>query len=287
MDTNETATATEGDSPAPGTRHAARGTLPEDASYDPQYFAPLYAAEDRHFWFRARGGVIAAAAARAVRGRPPGYRVLEVGCGTGVALRTLAAACPQGSVVGMDLFAEGLRFARRRVATPLVRGDAHAPPFRVPFAAVGLFDVLEHLPDDRAVLRDLHAMLAPGGALLLTVPASPALWSYFDEASHHCRRYTRADLAAKLAGAGFAVEYLSPFMAALFPVLWAGRRVAALRERLARRPADAGAMAIDELRVVPGLNGLLAAVLGWERLWVARGWRLPMGSSLLAIARKQ
>src|SRR6059036_3246571 len=92
-------------------------------SYDPAWFARLADIEDRHFWFRARNEVIAALARQITRGLEPGYRVLEVGCGTGNVLRFLEKACPQGTVIGMDLFGEGLAFARRRTKCPLVQGD--------------------------------------------------------------------------------------------------------------------------------------------------------------------
>ena len=264
--------------PAPPTGHE---------SYDPVFFAQLFAVEDRHFWFRSRNRVLATLVRQVTRGLPPGYRVLEVGCGTGNVLRMLDRVCPQGVVIGMDLFAEGLQYARRRTRRPLVRGDVHAAPFAVPFDVLGLFDVLEHLPDDRRVLADLAGLLRPGGRLLLTVPAYPALWSYFDEAAHHCRRYTPGDLDRKLRAAGYAVEYLTPYMAPLFPLVWLGRRVAALRAgRTADRAADAAALTSQEFRVTPGLNELAGAILTPEVRLIAHRRRLPIGTSLLAVARK-
>ncbi|HYN88796.1 MAG TPA: class I SAM-dependent methyltransferase, partial [Ardenticatenaceae bacterium] len=155
------------------------------APYDPQHFAPLFAIEDRHFWFRSRNRVIAAVARQLTADLNARYRVLEVGCGTGNVLRVLERVCARGTVMGMDLFAEGLSYARARTTCTLLQGDMRRPPFDAEFDLIGLFDVLEHLPDDVQVLRDLYAMLAPGGRLLMTVPAGPSLWSYFDEASGH------------------------------------------------------------------------------------------------------
>ncbi|MBN1967158.1 MAG: class I SAM-dependent methyltransferase [Anaerolineae bacterium] len=250
------------------------------ASYDAAWFEPLMAAEDRHFWFRARNIILSRVISQITRQLDPGYRVLEVGCGTGNVLRVLEQACPGGTVVGMDLFAEGLAYAQQRVSCLLVQGDMHQPPFGVPFDVIGLFDVLEHLPDDHKVLRDLFDMLAPGGRLLLTVPAHQALWSYFDEAAHHCRRYELPDLQDRLTGAGYAVEYLTPYMAALYPLLrlWRGRRPAANESAQDR--------SVDELRIVPVLNDVLAFALAQEARLIARRRRLPFGSSLLAVARR-
>src|SRR3954466_13447141 len=82
--------------------------------YDPSFFDPLAQIEDRHFWFRARNRLIFSITRKLISARKHGYLVLEVGCGTGNVLRTLRRACPDGTVVGMELWFEGLRFAQRR-----------------------------------------------------------------------------------------------------------------------------------------------------------------------------
>ena len=260
---------------------------PPCQSYDPSYFAPLFQVEDRHFWFRARNQVIAAVAKRLTADLPRGYRVLELGCGTGNVLRVLERVCTAGTVIGMDLFLEGLRHARQRTDALLVQADMHTPPFGLSFNVIGLFDVLEHIPDDRQVLCDLHDMLVEGGSLLLTVPAHPYLWSYFDEASRHCRRYEREELSQKLTGAGYQVEQLTYYMATIFPLVWIGRKLAALSSR---RPAsDATCVAeltVNELRVMPVINEVLASLLALEARLLAHRKALRWGTSLLAVARK-
>jgi SAM-dependent methyltransferase len=267
---------------------AADAAPDAQANYDPAYFAPLFAAEDRHFWFRARNCAIAALVRQVTAPLAAGYRVLEVGCGTGNVLRMLEELSPPGAVVGMDFLADGLRFARRRVRCALVQGDLHMPPFRAPFDVIGLFDVLEHFADDRLVLRDLHRMLAPGGALLITVPAHAWLWSYFDEAGHHRRRYEPAELAGKLVDCGYRVEYLSQYLAGILPLVWLRRWRTSLAR--ARRTGDADrtyALATDELRIVPGINSLLTYLLSQEVRLIVRRRVLPIGTAILALARKE
>ncbi len=257
------------------------------ASFDPAYFRRLGAIEDRHFWHRSRNRVISTLVAKIAVGFASGYRVLEVGCGTGNVLRVLERTCQHGTVVGMDLFADGLQYARRRTSCLLVQGDIHTPPFGTQFDLIGLFDVLEHLPDDMQILRDLHAMLAPGGVLLLTVPAHRSLWSYFDEASHHCRRYELAELQSKLVGTGYRVEYLTQYMATIFPLVWLGRRLAALIDRRPSGDADrTHDLAHRELRITPVVNDLLAVLLAQEARVIGRLGSLPIGTSLVAVARK-
>ncbi len=258
-------------------------------SYDAQFFPLLFEVEDRHFWFRVRNHIIRTLVQQIVTPLPDGYRVLEVGCGTGNVLRHLEQVCANGLVIGMDLFGEGLQYARRRVDCPLIQGDMHNPPFSAQFDLIGLFDVLEHLPDDLQVLTDLFSMLASGGKLLLTVPAHPSLWSYFDEAAHHCRRYQKNDLAEKLTKSGYKVEYISYYMASIFPLVWTGRKITGLTNRdksIETHQASANELATRELKITPGLNGFLRTILMQETRLIARRKTLPIGTSLLAIAHK-
>ena len=246
-------------------------------------FASLLAVEDRHFWFRARNRVISKLASQIVGGLPPGYRVLEVGCGNGNVLRHLEKACSRGTVVGMDLFPEGLEMAHRRACSALVQFDAGQLHFAPGFQLIGLFDVLEHLHDDRRTLADLLPMLAPGGALLLTVPAHAWLWSYFDEASQHVQRYELPELKGKLEEAGYRVEYASEYMTSIVPLMWCQRRLARFLGGSRRNVQE---LAQQDLRIVPVLNELLAFLLFLEARVVARRRRLPVGASLVAVARR-
>jgi SAM-dependent methyltransferase len=263
------------------------GLSPQSDSYDARYFEPLFAIEDKHFWFRSRNLIISGLVQRMVQRFQPGYRVLEVGCGTGNTLRALEETCTEGTVIGMDLFGEGLHYARRRVSCDLVLGDLHVPPFSTQFDVIGLFDVLEHISDDVSVLSDLHAMLKPGGFLILTVPAHMSLWSYFDEASHHRRRYEYAELKEKLEQTGYYIEFLTSYMTSIFPLVWLGRRLAACISN-PHKTQDEDAMyelAKQELKITPGVNRVLLFILSLEAHYLMRHLRLPFGTSLLAIAQ--
>jgi SAM-dependent methyltransferase len=252
-----------------------------NGTYDPSYFEPLSVIEDRHFWFRTRRKVISNLVKQIVSDMKPGYRVLEVGCGTGNVLRALQDVCSDGVVVGMDLFSEGLVYARKCASCHLVRGDIRALPFSKKFDLIGLFDVLEHLPDDLSVLVDLHSILEDDGVLLLTVPAHPSLWSDFDRASHHCRRYGLDELKEKLTCNGYRVEYLTHYMASIYPLVWLERQ---LKDLIDARSANA--QVSDELRIVPVVNDLLTSLLALEARLISRRKRIPFGTSLLVIARK-
>jgi len=258
--------------------------LPRAGGYDPVFFDELARVEDRHFWFRARNRLIFELARRMSSSFATCNRILEVGCGTGNVLRVLEKACPQCLVVGVELWADGLTHARSRSCAALVQADIRNLPFGKRFGLVGLFDVLEHIPDDGETLAALWKCLAPGGWLLLTVPAHQSLWSYFDEAAHHCRRYSPRDLRNKVEKANFQVEFLSPFMACIFPLVWIYRK--ARRHRPDAGRDIAAEETRDEFRIVPLVNPILTALLTLEARWVGRGGRLPIGTSLVVVARK-
>lgn len=265
------------------TPHSARSE--SSGGYDPAFFQQLARVEDRHFWFQARNHLIFKISRKLVSALAPGYRVLEVGCGSGNVLRTLRQACPDGTVVGLELWFDGLRLAQGRSAGPLVQGDVRHCPFGKPFHLIGMFDVLEHVPEDLETLRALREALTPGGRLMLTVPAHQYLWSYFDQAAHHCRRYSSQEIRDRLVQAGFQVEFLSQFMTCIFPLVWLVRKLSSWHQR--PDSDDAKTLTVREFRVVPVMNGLLTALLKLETLWLSGGHRLPIGTSLIVVARRK
>ncbi len=265
--------------------HSEEGDSAEDGvgGYDPRFFADIAAVEDRHFWFHARAQLIAAAVGSLTRNLPLGYRVIEVGCGTGGVLRELRQACRDGEVCGFDLYPEAVELARKKSGCRVICGDIMEPPGELgQFDIVCLFDVLEHLRDESQTLTAVGRLLKTGGKLVLTVPAHTSLWSYFDIAACHCRRYESEQLTHVLKENGFEVEYVTEFMTILFPIIWFSRRFAGATFRAGR--AKAADMAASELRVLPGLNQLLKWGLAWEPSMIRRRVRLPCGTSLLAIA---
>lgn len=193
--------------------------------YNPQHYAQLDVAEDRHFWFRGRRRILELLLPQLTAGLPAGYRILEAGCGNGSMLATLQRACPAGRVIGMDLHIAGLRRARNRCTCPVVQGSLSDAPFDGRFALIGMFDVLEHIPDEHSALVSLYDLLLPEGLLIVMVPAHMSLWSYFDVDADHCRRYSVSHLHEGLTAAGFEVEYLTQFFSILYPLMWLGRRV--------------------------------------------------------------
>ena len=140
------------------------------------------------------------------------------------------------------------------------------------FDAIVSADVLYHIANDNAALRELRRVLRPGGTLILNVPAHPWLWSYHDEAVGGLRRYRRGDLRRQLLAAGFATARLTHWNALLLPLI-------AARRKLFPPPKHGS----DVQEFSPPLELLGRGATALERAWL-RLAPLPFGSSLLAIA---
>jgi ubiquinone/menaquinone biosynthesis C-methylase UbiE len=205
----------------------------------------------------------------------PNRRVLDVGCGTGKILEMLQRST---RALGTDHSAEALTFCRVKGLTGLVRADAAgALPFRDgQLDTVFACDVIEHLVDERPVLREICRLLKREGTLIVTVPAMQFLWSQHDVALGHYRRYHRDQLAAVLAEAGFHVDRVSYFNTLLFPV--------ACAVRLLRRRANGRDNHSDFIIGLPAaVNALFLGCLRVEA-WFLDRWNFPFGLSLIAVA---
>jgi len=142
--------------------------------------------------------------------------------------------------------------------------------------AIIALDVFEHVDRHEAAFAEAYRTLAPGGILVLSVPAFQSLWGPHDVALMHRRRYTRGELRECLLASGFRVERLSYSVFFLFPIVVVVR----FFEKRRKGPAKAS------LAALPGwLNRLLIGIQALEAALISR-INLPWGSSLIAVARK-
>ena len=237
--------------------------------------------EDTHWWFVARRNLVLTALRRVLRASAPppaGGRprhILDVGCGTGAMLTQLR---PFGRVVGLDREPLALQFCRERGHRDLVCASATVLPFADnAFDVIVALDVIEHIADDKAALREIARVLVPGGHAFLTVPAYRSLWSGHDVALMHQRRYVAREVKQLALGAGLRVSRVSYTVSALLPLVGAIR----LAQRLQKnRPVRA-----DAVPTARPLNALLRAYLDWESRLALRA-RLPFGLTVFAIVTK-
>lgn len=241
---------------------------------DTDYYATLDSVQEQHWWYVARRNILERVLERVKsEGLPPGV-LYDLGCGVGANLPVLEKF---GPTQGVDMSPEAVEFCRRRGRNVTLANlsslqgipDASA-------SVVVLADVIEHIDDERPCLEAAHRALAPGGALIVTVPAYMFLWGPSDELNHHKRRYTAGQLR-RVIEPSYRIEHLTYFNTLLFGLVAAGR----MGEILFKRSGD------DTAKLPPSLlNRTLTGIFGLEAGVVPRH-RLPFGVSLLCVARKQ
>lgn len=234
----------------------------------------LFEVEQSHWWYIGRRRIIGEFVekiCRRVNDRRP--RILDVGCGTGANLLLLSK---YGDAEGVDVSEDALSFCRERGLEKVRLGDGEELPYEDgTFDLVTAFDVVEHMDDDLAGLKEMRRVLRPGGRVLLFVPTFMFLWGLQDEVSNHRRRYRLPELERVLEQAGFEVERTTYANITFFlPIL--------LVRKLMRLT---GIKTETENTInVPALNGVLGRLFGAESL-ILRHLNLPFGVSGLCVAR--
>jgi SAM-dependent methyltransferase len=254
---------------------ARRAPIGKDAArMDRDYELQTHQAEDRHWWYRGRRTVIE----NVIAGMrlPARARILDAGCGSG---RNMVELAHHGTVTGVELSPTSVALAREREAGEVVEGSILEMPFGVgSFDLAVSLDVIEHLENDLAALRELRRAVKPGGSLLVTVPAYPWLWSGHDEINHHYRRYTRRSLRRVAEQAGWEQVRTTYFNSLLLPAAIILR----ILDRFSRKTTESSL----DLWVPPKpFNWALERPLALEAALIARGGRIPAGLSLLAVFR--
>jgi len=236
-------------------------------------YEQMAALDSRHWWFTARRRILDGIIERVVR-PPRDARILELGAGTG---HNLAMLSRFGEVEASELDPIARGIASERLGRPVV--EAALPDLSMfqanSYDMVALLDVLEHVPDDKGSMKAIYDLLKPGGALLLTVPINPWMWSAHDVAHHHHRRYRKHEIRKLAEDSGYAIELLSPFNSLLFPPIAAVRLVGKLT----------GKDDSDDAMPSAPVNKILDTVFGLERDLIGR-LPMPFGVSLVAVLRR-
>ena len=243
---------------------------------NPEEYANMDRMEGAHWYYAvkrdfARGWLL--------RVGPPkaGDRLLDCGAGTGRFAKEMEAHC---QVLVLDDHEEALKILRTRFRPEQILSLAGD---QVPLPAASLdyvtaLDVLEHTPDDRAVVDGFHRLLKPGGVALVTVPASMALWSDWDVVLHHFRRYSRPQLRALFPGDRWELLYVNYTNVVVYPAVWLVRR---WRNWF---PKKGGTPRSEDKLPAPWLNAVLRALFVRPAFW---RFPFPFGVSLLLVARKR
>jgi 2-polyprenyl-3-methyl-5-hydroxy-6-metoxy-1,4-benzoquinol methylase len=247
--------------------------------------------EDTHYWHVHRRRVIAEELRSFAP--PSNARLLELGCGIGTVATHLNGL--GFHVDYSDVYGEALQLAAARARARLgsvvderrfLRMDVTDKVQARGYSGMMLFDVVEHLPDDEKVMRNVREALAavPDAFVMVTVPAFQSLWSPWDNVERHKRRYTRDQLVALLERTGFSVARSTYFFVPLFFAAWAMKGLRTVRRAVGEVATPTKITQLTEARNDERLNKVLLSVLGPERRWLERS-SLPLGTSILALAR--
>jgi SAM-dependent methyltransferase len=241
----------------------------------PEHFAMIREGRDRFWWYAGRRDLFEKLLRR-YRSAPCSFAA-DLGCGPAanaaiypaLAKRWLCTDISKKSFEGWGQEEGQLRLLADAVRLPITDET-------MPLAL--LLDVLEHLPKERPVLKEIRRVLMPGGLLLVSVPAFKALWSWHDEQAGHYRRYRLGDIERIAATEGFEVLRACYYNSLLAIPIFLARKLFRLMPFMKSK---------IESDLSPGLlNGLLRLWLRVENSLSSRGAALPFGTSAVLLLRK-
>ena len=255
-----------------------------EAEYDSRGFEQLVRMQRGHFWYRGRHRFLAALLRRHVSPGIP-LRAVDLGGGCGGWVAYLARHKP--FAVSELALADSSEQALRLAAPLLSEGisvhqvDLMDMPWESRWDVAFLLDVIEHLPDDIGALQQVYRALAPGGLLVISVPALQFFWSWNDETIGHQRRYSVRDFVPLANQCGFELVDARYFMFFLSPLVLASRFLSR------PKPGEDVWKAVERTHRIPAwpINGILSAIFLTETplgSWL----RFPWGTSAVAILRK-
>ena len=239
-------------------------------------YAIMDEVEGSHWWFVGRRAILESflgSICSKLMAQDSALSILDVGCGTGANLEMLAQF---GEAEGVDVSDDALEFCRQK-GLKVQKGLAETLPYRdESFDLTTALDVVEHLDDDIAGLKEMYRVTKVGGYSLVFVPAFMWLWGVQDDISNHRIRYTKKQIVDRLQKAGYTVERATYANFTFFAPILGGRT---LMKLTGIKPES------ENNITVSGLNGPLGKLFAAERFWL-KHFGFPLGVSVVIVARK-
>ena len=248
----------------------ASTTTRSETAFTHEQFAEVYPdGIENHFWYVARNGIVSDTI-RWIEGRQqkPIGKMLEIGCGRGIVvdhLRRSGRDC-----YGVELSAVAVADTVQEHVWPGTDCLDLPERFREEVELILLLDVIEHIQDSIGFLAGIRQAYPNCRWLVISVPARMELWSNFDEAYGHFRRYDEAMLRRELEQAGAELIRWRYRFVLLYPVIYALLRSGRTRSLSNRTPGS------------PLLHRLLGNLIRRETWLCPRG---IYGTSIVAVGR--
>lgn len=233
--------------------------------------------EKFHWWFVYRQNVLKFILKKYLFNLGKDAKIVDIGCGTGGNVQFLSEY--YDNVTGIDNNEFAIKYCRDKALKNIVMGEL--PDLTMiednSVDLILLFDVLEHVKDDKFSLSVLKNKLKAGGYILLTVPAFSFLWSQHDEDFHHKRRYNLIQIKKMLETLDFKIIKSSYLYFLLFPIILVMR----LLKQIFKSYSKADDFKLNNMF----LNNILIKFLSIET-FLLNYFNYPLGSSILILAEK-
>ena len=172
--------------------------------------------EEKYWWHKGRRLALSKILKKYYSKSSGSLLILDFGCGTGGNFKFLSKF---GKVHGVDNSKDAIAYCKSKNQSVEFINGQNIPFQKNSVDLVTAFDVLEHIDDDCAIIKEYHRVLKAKKNVLVTVPAYKFLWSDHDEILGHCRRYTLKELRDKFEKNGFKTIRLNYFVTLLFPLI--------------------------------------------------------------------
>lgn len=234
-----------------------------------------YQLEDNYWWFLARREIISKTIKKSLKIATDEY-ILDVGCGTCGMAEYLSK---DFNVVAIDTSELALEYCKKRgVENSFLSTLDSFPKDKYNIKAITILDVIEHIEDDKSIVKQLYDLLPTGGYIIASVPAYQFLWSFHDEVHKHYRRYRLSNFRRLISNAGFQIQFATYFNSFLFPVALAKRFIDKLFN-LEKRNEYA-------IEIVPKpINTIFTKIFEFEKTFFPK-ISFPFGLSILLVAKK-
>lgn len=234
--------------------------------------------EERSFWFQRRNLVIKNAVKKFLN---KNENIVDLGGGNGFVSKMLQDEC-QMSVTLVEPGSDGVSFAKSRGVKEVVQGTIDDMRFvKDQKYSFGLFDVLEHIEDDSALIEKIKKQQVANGYIFLTVPTYSFMWSNEDTLAGHVRRYTQKEITEVFKKSGYSIVFSHYFFASLLLPIFLFR---VIPYRLGvKRNQQASAQDHNSKGLI---STVLELLLSFEQALRDRSIFIPFGSSLLVVASK-